>query len=157
MNGTLHNLDKINATLQKSLQTHYPHLDVKLFPTTIKHGLAEPKRITHVASLQANRMKLNEVREALVHVSTLWQQTSQKIFSLYPPAPANGMIKQELYYGLLLNAHHEHMVNIRSFAISGISNLNAPMLVQANTDTNSSVPTTLNKEIILNAKVAPWN
>jgi hypothetical protein len=66
------------------------------------------------------------------------------------------MIKQELYYGLV-NAHHQHMVNIRSFVISGISNLNAPMLVQANTDTNSSVPATTLKEIILNAKVPGTN
>jgi hypothetical protein len=61
------------------------------------------------------------------------------------------MIKQELYYELV-NAHHEQMVNICSFAISGISNLNAPMLVQDNTDTNLSVPTTL-KQLILNAKL----
>jgi hypothetical protein len=69
------------------------------------------------------------------------------------------MIKQELYHKLA-NTHHDehHMVNIRSFAIFGISDLNAPMLVQANTDTNSSsVPTTLNKEIILNAKVPGTN
>jgi hypothetical protein len=105
--------------------------------------------------LQAARKKLNEVREALVHVFTLSAANLPKdIF--FVPYPANGMIKQELYYELV-NAHHaEHMVNIRSSAISGISNLNAPMLVQANTDTNSLVPTTL-KELILNAKVPETN
>jgi hypothetical protein len=41
------------------------------------------------------------------------------------------MIKQELY-NELVNAHHEQMANIRSFAISGISDLNAPISCSGN-------------------------
>jgi hypothetical protein len=149
MNGTLHNRDKINATIQTALKTHYPQLEVKLVPTTIKHG-PDKKTITQVVSLQADRKQLNEAREALAHVFTLSANHLPKdIF--FVPSPANGMIKQELFYALV-NAHHEHMANIRSFAISGVSNLNAKIMVQDTTDETSSVMSTL-KQAILTAKV----
>jgi hypothetical protein len=149
MNGTLHNRDKINATIQTALQTHYPQLEVKLVPTTIKHG-PDKKTITQVVSLQADRKHLNEAREALAHVFTLSANNLPKdIF--FVPSPANGMIKQELFYALV-NAHHEHMANIRSFAISGVLNLNAKIMVQDTTDETSSVMSTL-KQAILTAKV----
>jgi hypothetical protein len=87
-------------------------------------------------------------------VCTLLAANLPKLFSLSPDSPAaNGMIKQELYYELLVIAHdHEHMANIRSFAIFSISDLNAPILAQENTDTNSLVQTTL-KQLILTSKV----
>jgi hypothetical protein len=64
MNGSLHNRDRINnETIQTALKQHYPHLEVKLVPETIKHGLDRKKRInTQVVSLQADRNHLNEVR-----------------------------------------------------------------------------------------------
>jgi hypothetical protein len=152
MNGSLHNGDTINATIQMALKMHYPHLEVKLVPNTIKHGPDAKKRTTHVASLQADRKHLNEVREALAHVFTLSAGNLPKdIF--FVPSPANRMIKQELYYELV-NAHHEatHGGHHLYSAITGISNLDAPMLVQDNMDADSSVMTTL-KQVIVTAKV----
>jgi hypothetical protein len=69
----------------------------------------------------------------------------------FVPSPTNGMIKTDLYYALL-NAHHEQMANLRSFAITGIANLSTPMTTQDTTDATSSVATTFEK-IIMDAKV----
>jgi hypothetical protein len=69
MHGGIHNRDRVNNVLQKALKEKYPHLEVKLVPTTIKHGREDTnKRITHVVSLQADRKHINEAREALVHI-----------------------------------------------------------------------------------------
>jgi hypothetical protein len=73
----------------------------------------------------------------------------------FVPSPANGMIKNDLYYKLV-DAHHKHMANIRSFSITGIASLNTPMTAQDNQDINSSVETTLER-IILDAKVPATN
>jgi hypothetical protein len=133
------------------MQAKYPHIEVKLVPTTIKHGLDErSRRITHVVSLQTDRKHLNEAREALVEVFKLTADALPKdIF--FVPSPANGMIKTDLYYDLV-NAHHEHMANLRSFAITGIAKLSTPMIAQDDTDDSSSVETTF-EQIILDAKV----
>jgi hypothetical protein len=74
----------------------------------------------------------------------------------FVPSPANGMIKQELYFELV-NAHHEHMANIRSFAISGISNLNSPMLVQVNTEYGHQLVVADHTEAAHSYCHSPWN
>jgi hypothetical protein len=151
MDGGIHNRDRMNNIIKTAMQANYPHIEVQLVPTTIKHGLdARNKRITHVVSLQTDRKHLNDAREALVEVFKMSAGALPKdIF--FVPSPANGMITTQLYYDLV-NAHHEHMANLRSFAITGIAKLSAPMIVQDNTDANSSVETTL-EQIILDAKV----
>jgi hypothetical protein len=69
MDGGIHNRDRVNNIIQTAMQAKYPHIEVKLVPTTIKHGLAErSRRITHVVSLQTDRKHLNEAREAPVEV-----------------------------------------------------------------------------------------
>jgi hypothetical protein len=59
-----------------------------------------------------------------------------------------------MYYDLV-NAHRESMASISSFAISGIADLAAPILMaQTTTDTNSFVQTTSSLEhLILDANV----
>jgi hypothetical protein len=155
MNGGLHNRDRINGIIQASLKEKYPNLEVKLVPTTIKHGLeARTKRITHVVSCQADCKHLTEAREALV---TVFKHSATKLPKdiFFVPSPANGMITSELYYKLV-DAHHEHMANIRSFAIVGIAKMNTPMNAQVDKDTNSLVETTFER-IILDARVPETN
>ena len=151
MHGGIHNRDRVNNVLQKALKEKYPHLEVKLVPTTIKHGREDTnKRITHVVSLQADRKHINEAREALVHIFQVSSHSLPKeIF--FVPSPVNGMIKTDLYYDLV-KSHHESMADLRSFAITGIANLQTPMTAQDSKDINSSVATTFEK-IILTAKV----
>jgi DNA-binding FrmR family transcriptional regulator len=151
MHGGIHNRDRVNNVIQKALKENYPNLEVKLVPTTIKHGRDESnKRITHVVSLQADRQHINEAREALVHVFKLSSNNLPKeIF--FVPSPVNGMIKPDLYYELV-KSHHESMADLRSFAITGIANMQTPMTAQDSKDINSSIETTFEK-IILNAKV----
>ena len=151
MHGGIHNRDRVNNVLQKALKEKYPHLEVKLVPTTIKHGREDTnKRITHVVSLQADRKHINEAREALVHIFQVSSNSLPKeIF--FVPSPVNGMIKTDLYYDLV-KSHHESMADLRSFAITGIANLQTPMTAQDSKDINSSVATTFEK-IILTAKV----
>jgi hypothetical protein len=101
-------------------------------------------------SLQADRKHINEAREALVHVFQVSSNNLPKEI-LFVPSPVNGMIKPNLYYNLV-KSHHESMGDLRSFAITGIANLQMPMTTQDSKDINSSIATTFEK-IILTAKV----
>jgi hypothetical protein len=150
MNANLHHRDRVNDIIQTAMKKHYPQLEIQLVPTTIKYGInPQDKRTTHVVSCQADRKTLQESREALVNVFNLSKDVLPKeVF--FVPSPVNGVITHELYYNLV-RSHHENMANIRSFAISGIENLDAKMLAQDNNDANSSIETTFAK-IILNAK-----
>jgi hypothetical protein len=151
MNGGLHNWDRINGIIQASLKAKYPNLEVKLVSTTSIHGLeARTKQIIHVVSCQADQKHLTKAREALVNVFKLSATELPKdIF--FVPSPANGMITSELFYKLV-DAHHEHMANIWSFEIVGITNINTPMNAQVDKDTNSLVETTFER-IILDTRV----
>jgi hypothetical protein len=155
MKASLHHRDRVNGIVQASLKTHHPNLEIQLVPTTIKHGLyPKKKRITQIVSCQVDRALANEAREALVHVFQLSAALLPKnIF--FVPAPVHGAISYELYYSLV-NAHHEHMANIRSFAVTGISDLKAAMLAQVTTDADSSIETTL-EQIIMDAKIHGTN
>lgn len=155
MNANLHNRDRVNEAVQEALNTYYPNLEIQLVPTTIKHGLdPRNKRVTHVVSCQVDRQQVNEAREALVKVfCTIADRLPKEIF--FVPSPVNGAISYELYFDLV-NAHHEHMANIRSFAISGIANLKAVMTSQDTMDTNSSVESTI-EQVIMDAKVPGTN
>jgi hypothetical protein len=134
---------------------HYPTIvEVKVMPTVYKHGLLlnAKKLITHVVLIHSDWKQLNEACEALFNIFQLTAANPPKdIFFLVSSSMMNGMITHELYHHDLVNAHHKHMTNIRSFAISGISNINAPMQAQDTTDINSSVQSTL-KSLILDAK-----
>jgi len=155
MNASLHHRDRVNEAIQEAMKTNYPHLEIQLVPTTIKHGLdANNKRITHVVSCQADRQHLQKSREALVHVFKLTADKLPKdIF--FVPSPVNGAISYKLYFDLV-NNHHEHMANIRSFAVSGIADLETKMMAQDNEDVNSAVETSFS-DIIMNAKVPGTN
>jgi hypothetical protein len=155
MNKSLHHHDHVNGIVQASLKTHHPNLEIQLVPTTIKHGLDPKKKwITQIVSCQVDRTLANKAREALVHVFQLSASLFLKnIF--FVPAPVHGAISYELYYSLV-NAHHEDMANICSFAVTGIMDLKAAMLAQVTTDADSSIETTL-KQIIMDAKVHRTN
>jgi hypothetical protein len=156
MNTSLRHCDRMNGIVQAALKTHHPNLEIQLVPTTIKHGLdPKKKRITQIVSCQVDRTLANKAREqALVHVFQLSSALLPKNI-LFMPAPIHGAIYYKLYYSLV-NAHHEHMTNICSFAITGIMDLKAAMLAQVTTDADSSTKTTL-EQIIMDAKVHGTN
>jgi hypothetical protein len=153
MDASLHHHDRVNGIVQASRKTHHPNLEIQLVPTMIKHGLDPKKKwITQIVSCQVDRTLANEAHEALVHV---FQLSAALLPIFFVPAPVHGTISYELYYSLV-NARHEHMVNIRSFAITGIMDLKAAVLAQVTTDADSSIETTL-EQIIMDAKVHGTN
>ena len=126
MVASLHNCDKINDSIQTAMKTKFPVIEVKMVPTTFKHGLTAKKRVTHVVSFKADWKQLNEAREALV---TIFQHSAANLLPneiFFVPSPTNGMISQEMYYDFAHAHDHESMSSIiRSFAI-----LNAKILSQ---------------------------
>jgi hypothetical protein len=155
MNPGLHHRDRINEILQADLKRDFPDMEIRMVPTTIKHGLDPRKqRITQIVACQVDRNHVNAAREALVKVFCKnADRLPKEIF--FVPSPMNGAISYDLYFDLV-NAHHEHMASIRSFAIMGIADLKAAMKTQATRDTNSAVETTV-EHVIMDAKVPGTN
>ena len=148
MHGGIHNRDKMNTIIQEAMKRMFPEIEVKMVPTAFRHGPKEKKLTTQVVSIQADRKQLNEAREALVRV---FQQSADQMPNdvFFVPAPTNGMMSYEMYYDLV-NAHAESTSNIRSFAISGIANLQAKIDIQSSTDPDSCTKKSI-EEIIMGA------
>jgi hypothetical protein len=149
MHGGIHNRDKMNNIIQAAMKSMFPEIEVKMVPTAFRHGPKENKRTTQVVSIQADRKELNEAREALVRV---FQHSADKLPNdiFFVPAPTNGLMSYDMYNDLV-NAHAAGTSNIRSFALTGIANMQAKIDIQSNTDTNSCTKATI-EEIIMGAK-----
>ena len=148
MHGGIHNRDKMNNIIQDAMKRMFPEIEVKMVPTTFRYGPKEKKTTTQVVSIQADRKQLNEAREALVRV---FQQSADKMPNdvFFVPAPTNGMMSYEMYYDLV-NDHAENTSNIRSFAITGIGNMQAQIDIQNTMDPDSCNTTSI-EEIIMGA------
>jgi hypothetical protein len=141
MNASLHHRNHVNGVIQLTLKIHQPHLKIQLILITIKHGLdPNNKCTTQIVSCQADCTLVNEAREALVKVFEMSAALLPKnIF--FVPAPVHGAISYELYFNLI-NAHHEHMTNVRSFVITRIMDLMAAMTAPGMANTKSSIEVT---------------
>jgi hypothetical protein len=72
----------------------------------------------------------------------------------FVPSPANGTMSHELYYQHL-RLHHQHIVNLRSFPITNVGNLQAEMTI-TNPD-GSERTTTFESELLNSVKPGTTN
>jgi hypothetical protein len=150
MHGGIHNRDKMNEIIQEAMKRMFPTIEVKLVPTALRYGNDSNRRTTQVVSIQSDRKQLNESREALIQVFHHHaEQLPHDVF--FVPSPTNGMMSTDMYYDLV-RAHDVSMSNIRSFAITGIANLQAKLTIQSTTNPESTNQETI-ENVIMGAKL----
>jgi hypothetical protein len=125
MSPTLHRRDTVNNIIQAVLKAHHPDIEIHLALNRIPSGKGADKRYTTAVEVQVDRQHLQKARELMIEIFETKQDVLPKdIFFI--PTPTNGTMPYELYYRNL-HAHHEHIANLRSFAITNVGDLKAEM------------------------------
>jgi hypothetical protein len=146
MSPTLHRRDTVNEIIQAMVQKHHPTLEIRLTPNRIPSGKGDNKRYTTAVEVQVDRQHLQKARELMIEIFESKRADLPKdIF--FVPSPTNGTMPYELFYQNL-QAHHEHVANLRCFAITNVGNLKAEMTFTDPTGMAPTRITTFEEEIM---------
>jgi hypothetical protein len=146
MSPTLHRRDTLNTIIQEIAQVQHPDIEIRLTPSRIPSGKGNDKRYTMAVEVQVDRKHLQTVRELMIEIF----ETKQDVLPhgiFFVPTPTNGSMPYELYYQSL-HVHHDHIANLRSFAITNVGDLKAEMSFTDPTGTTDPRVTTFEAEIL---------
>ena len=146
MSPTLHRRDTVNAIIQTMAKISAPDIEIRLVPNRIPNGKAEDKRYTTAVEIQVDRKHLEKTRETMIELfETKQAELPNEVY--FVPSPTNGTMSYELYYQHL-RIHHEHIANLRSFALTNVGDLKAEMTFTNPDDSNDTRNTTFEEELM---------
>ena len=150
MSPTLHRRDTVNAIIQTFVKTSAHNIELRLVPNRIPNGKADDKRYTTAVEIQVDRQHLQKTRELMIELfETNTSELPNEVY--FVPSPTNGTMPYELYYQHL-RMHHEHVANLRSFAITNVGDLQAAMTFTNPDDTTDTRTTTFEAELMNQTK-----
>jgi hypothetical protein len=127
MSPTIHRRDVVNEIIQAAWKDIDPAIEIHLVPNNIPYGKGDEKQQAPAVQIQVDRSHLTKVREKMIEIfETAKDSFPNDIY--FVPSPANGTMSHDLYYQHV-RIHHQHIVNLRSFPITNVGNLQADMTI----------------------------
>jgi hypothetical protein len=153
MSPTIHRRDTVNDIIQAEWKNVAPDVEIHLVPHNIPCGKGDHKQQAPAIQVQVDRNHLAKARETMIEIFDT-RKASLPTDIYFVPSPANGTMSHELYYQHL-RLHHQHIVNLRSFPITNVGNLQAEMTI-TNPD-GSERTTTFESELLNSIKPGTTN
>jgi hypothetical protein len=114
-----------------------PDVEIHVVPNRIAIGNGAQKQLTMVVKLQVDWKFLHTAREMLIEIfETKKHALPGDIY--FVPSPGNGTMDHNTYYQHL-RLHHAHVANLRSFAITNVSDIKAEITIYDLDGTNPRV------------------
>jgi hypothetical protein len=127
MSSTLNRRDTLSNIIRSKAKEFAPEIEICLVPNQITIGTGDKKYQTDAVEVQVDRQYLQQARELMIELfETNKDELPADIY--FVPSPTNGTMTYELYYQHL-RLHHDHVANLRSFAITNVSNIKNEILV----------------------------
>jgi hypothetical protein len=127
----------ITDILKRKIAQRAPDVEIHLVPNQIAIGNGAQKKHPMVVELQVDREFLHTTREMPIEIfETEKHALPREIYFI--PSLANGTMDHNTYYQHL-SLHHNHVANLRSFAITNVSDIKAGIAIYDPDGTNPRV------------------
>jgi hypothetical protein len=127
MSSTLNRRDTLSNIIRSKAKDIAPEIEICLVPNQITIGTGDTKYQTDAVEVQVDRQYLQKARELMIELFET-NQADLPADIYFVPSPTNGTMTYDLYYQHL-RLHHDHVANLRSFAITNVSNIKHEILV----------------------------
>jgi hypothetical protein len=125
---TLHRHNMITYILKCKIAQRAPDVEIHLMPNWIMIENGAQKQHTMVAELQVDRKFLHTTRERMLIEIFETKKYALPHDIYFVPSPANVTMDHNTYYQHL-RLHHAHVANLRSFAITNVSDIKAEIVI----------------------------